>query len=269
MKVRDFISNAGRFNLPLSQIMDIASYLLKVPYDKVKGMMDSEIDDLQLNNVFERLNNHEPAAYITGRREFYGREFIVNSSTLIPRVETEILVAEVLSNVSSNDSLEILDICSGSGAIGLTLALELEKSRVSLLEIDKDTLNVSEQNCKQFNLLGRVSFILGNALTYVPDKSYDIIVCNPPYISEDEYSRLEDEVKYEPYKALVAEKNGLLFYERIINNFDLYCKTNGVMYFEIGFMQYKAVKDIAENCGLNIRCVKDYSGSDRVAVIYK
>lgn len=269
MKVRDFISNAGRLNLPISQMLDIASYLLNVSYDDIKGMMDMEIDDLHSNKVLERLANHEPAAYITGRREFYGREFKVNRSTLIPRVETEILVAEVLSNVSSCDSLDILDICSGSGAIGLTLALELEKSRISLLEIDKDALKVSEDNCKYYGLSDRVKFILGNALEYKPDMSYDIVVCNPPYISKEEYDGLEDEVKYEPYKALVAERDGLLFYEEIISNFDLYCKSKGVIYLEIGFKQYDAVRNIAEVNGLKIRCVKDYSGSDRVAVVYK
>lgn len=269
MKVRDFISSTGKLNLPLSQGMDLASYLLNVSYSEVKGMMDIEIDDLQSNKILKRLENHEPSAYITGRREFYGREFQVNNSTLIPRVETEILVNEVLLNISKDKKIDILDICSGSGVIGLTLALEIENASVSLLEIDKDALKVSENNCKTYGLLNMVNFILDDALKYKPDMLYDIVVCNPPYISQEEYAGLEKEVKFEPYKALVADKDGLLFYETIINNFDLYCKTNGVMYFEIGFKQYEAVKSIAENNGLKVRCVKDYSGSDRVAVIYK
>lgn len=267
MKVSDFLDRVALFNLPLSQGIDLVSFIMNVSYNDAKMMFDKDIDDERVRAVICRLEKKEPVAYITGRREFFGREFIVNTSTLIPRVETEVLVEQVLYYYSGIDNLNILDICSGSGAIGLTLACEKSGSKVSLLDIDSNALEISRINGKNLGVSGRVEYILSNVLSYEPKTKYDIVVCNPPYISSEEYVSLDDSVKYEPYTALVAENNGLLFYENIISRFDLFCNENGRIFFEIGCNQYNDIFGIADFFCLKVRCVKDYADKDRVLII--
>lgn len=267
MTVNNFIKRAEKYNLPISQVYDLIAFMLGIDYSEAKYACDKEIDDKVAENVLSLLEKKEPCAYITGRREFYGREFIVNRNTLIPRVETEILVEEVIKRYQNAENIEIIDICSGSGAIGLTLMQELNISFLTLLDIDNNALNVSRQNAEKFNITKNIEFVCSDILSYTTAKKYDIVVCNPPYISENEYGNLQEEVKKEPYHALVAEDNGLIFYKKILSNFEILCKSNGVIFFEIGAYQAQSVIDYAAECNLYAECVKDYSGNDRVIIV--
>ncbi len=262
MTANQFIKRAEKYNLPISQIYDLVAFILNIDYSEAKYACDKEID-----NVLYQLENKEPCAYITGRREFYGREFIVNHNTLIPRIETEILVEEVIKRYKNTENIELIDICSGSGAIGLTLMQELNISFLTLLDIDKKALEVSMYNAEKFNIIKNIEFICSDILNYTSEKKYDIVVCNPPYIEENEYTGLQEEVKKEPYHALVAEDNGLIFYKKILSNFEILCKSNGVIFFEIGAYQARSVLDYAAVCGLYAEYVKDYSGNDRVIIV--
>lgn len=261
------MQRAEKYNLPISQIYDLVSFMLHIEYSQAKNACNYEVDDKMAENILALLEERVPAAYITGRREFYGREFIVNHNTLIPRVETEILVEEVIKRYKDINNIELIDICSGSGAIGLTLMQELNISFMTLLDIDSQALQVSKHNAEKFNLKKNIEFICDDILNYTTEKKYDIVVCNPPYISEKEYGFLQEEVKKEPYHALVAEDNGLIFYKKILSNFEILCKSNGVIFFEIGAYQADSVIEYAAACSLYAECIKDYSGNDRVIVV--
>lgn len=267
MTASQFIKRAEKYNLPFSQIYDLIAFMLDIDYSEAKYASDKEIDDERAENVLYQLENKEPCAYITGRREFYGREFIVNHNTLIPRIETEILVEEVIKRYKNAKNIELIDICSGSGAIGLTLMYELSISFLTLLDIDEKSLAVSKQNAEKFNIIKNIEFLCSDILNYTTEKKYDIVVCNPPYIAENEYGCLQEEVKKEPYHALVAEDNGLVFYKKILSNFEILCKSNGVIFFEIGAYQARSVIDYAAACNLYAECIKDYSGNDRVIIV--
>lgn len=267
MIVSDFLLKLEKYRLPLSNKLDLVSYILNISYNEAKAAYNKEIEESIVDKVINQLENHEPVSYITGRREFYGREFLVSPDTLIPRVETEILVEEVIKEFRDSKSLEIIDICSGSGAIGLTLMQEIDISFLTLLDIDEAALEISKENAGRFNICKNVEFICSDILNYTTLKKYDIVVCNPPYIAENEYKTLQEEVKKEPYHALVAEDNGLIFYKKILSNFKNLCKSNGVMFFEIGAEQAQSVLGYAKMCNLYAECIKDYSGNDRVIIV--
>ena len=232
MVVNEFLKEVKNFGLPLSHGLDIASYLLGVSYDNISSYYDAVLDDGKVKIVLQKLKQHIPSSYITGRREFYGREFIVNEDVLIPRVETEILVDEVLKKYKGCSDLEIIDICSGSGAIGLTIIQELENCHLTLLDISQKAIDISKKNA-------------------------------------DKYEGLQEEVKYEPKNALVADDNGLIFYKNILSKFSILCNDNGVIFFEIGANQADSVINIAKENNLMAECVKDYSLNDRVIIVFK
>ena len=267
MIVKSFIKRAEKYNLPVSQVYDLISFMLGIDYSKAKYAHNKEIDNEKAEYVLSLLEKREPAAYITGRREFYGREFIINHNTLIPRVETEILIEEVIKRYRRAENIELIDICSGSGAIGLTLMQELNISFLTLLDIDDKALEVSKQNADKFNITKNIEFVCSDILNYTTKQKYDIVVCNPTYISENEYDLLQEEVKKEPYHALVADDNGLIFYKKILSNFENLCKSNGIIFFEIGAYQSGSICDYAAECKLYADCAKDYINNDRLLVV--
>lgn len=268
MLLCDFLKKVEELNLPVSFGLDLASYILNVPYEDVKSLYYKDIDDNKVEQVFSQLKDHIPVAYITGRKEFYGREFIVDENVLIPRVETEILVEEVLKRYKNYSNLDIIDICSGSGAIGLTIMQELTNCHMTLLDISSKAIDISKKNAEKFNIKNNIEYICDDILLYTSGKKYDIVLCNPPYISFKEYEGLEEEVKKEPTIALTTDDNGLLFYKNILSKFPLLCKNDGVMFFEIGAAQADDVKNIAKSNNLHAECIKDYSLNDRVVIVY-
>lgn len=268
MVVNEFLKEVKNFGLPLSHGLDIASYLLGVSYDNISSYYDAVLDDGKVKIVLQKLKQHIPSSYITGRREFYGREFIVNEDVLIPRVETEILVDEVLKKYKGCSDLEIIDICSGSGAIGLTIIQELENCHLTLLDISQKAIDISKKNADRFNLKN-IKYVCSDILLYTTSKKYDIVLCNPPYLSYEEYEGLQEEVKYEPKNALVADDNGLIFYKNILSKFSILCNDNGVIFFEIGANQADSVINIAKENNLMAECVKDYSLNNRVIIVFK
>ena len=268
MLLYDFLKKVEEFNLPVSFGLDLASYILNVSYEDVKSLYYTDIDDNKVEQVFSQLKDHIPVAYITGRKEFYGREFLVDENVLIPRVETEILVEEVLKRYNNHSNLDIIDICSGSGTIGLTIIQEIANCHMTLLDISPKAIDISKKNAEKFNIKNNIEYICDDILLYTSDKKYDIVLCNPPYISFEEYAGLEEEVKKEPVIALTADDNGLLFYKNILSKFPILCKNSGVMFFEIGAAQADDVKKIAENNNLYAECIKDYSLNDRVIIVH-
>ncbi len=265
MRTGDFIGRIRDMGLPVSDGYDIVSRILGVPYALAKAapcLPDGEAAD-----VLSRLSSGEPAAYITGRREFYGREFYVDKSVLIPRVETEILVGEALSAARGVKGARVLDLCTGSGCILLSVLAERPDMTGTGVDISRAALNMAEKNSKSLGIAGRASFIEADAASFSWDGSdYDIITCNPPYLTEEEYALTDARVRREPKIALVAGEGGLFFYKKILRNISLLCKKKCRAVFEIGWTQSRSAAALAREVGASVRFVRDLAGTDRVMV---
>jgi release factor glutamine methyltransferase len=210
----------------------------------------------------------EPVAYITGRKEFWSFTLEVNNSVLIPRPDTEIIVEETVNICHKINSLEIkiLDIGTGSGAIALALASEITGAKVVATDISPAALNLAQKNAATLGLKDKIDFRQGNLFEPV-DGIFDIIVCNPPYISAQDYEKLPAGVKdYEPQNALLAGKSGLEFYEKLIYQAAGFLQKNGWLLLEIGAKQEAGVRRIMEAAGIydSVEMRKDYARLPRV-----
>ena len=232
----------------------------------------SSKDEKEYIALIEKRSRKMPIKYILGETEFMGFDFDVEEGVLIPRGDTEILVEELLSIINNDDEINICDLCSGSGAIGISLAMNRKNIKVD--EIDNFDIpeKVTKSNIVKHSLENRVKFIKSNLLEEVikVGKKYDIIVSNPPYIKACEIENLMDDVKlYEPHVALNGGEDGLIFYRKIIEESKLALKENGVLAFEIGHDQGLDVRILMEEAGfLNVKLVKDLAGLDRVLLGY-
>lgn len=213
--------------------------------------------------LLERRARREPLQYILGFWEFYGRRFIVCEGVLIPRADTETLVEAAISEARRYRAPKILDLCSGSGAIAITLAAELAESRVSAVELSPIAFSVLLENIA----LHKVSVEAKNEdiAAFSPGTLYDIIVSNPPYVSEEEYAELSPELYFEPKMALLAPQNGLFFYELIAKRYYSLLSPGGALLVECGISQSECVSDILIKNGYReISFVPDLSGVRRV-----
>lgn len=206
----------------------------------------------------------EPLAYITGRKEFYGLEFIVDKRVLIPRPETELLVDAVIERYRLHPGFVFLDVGTGSGAIAVTLALEIPKSTGLACDLSLSAVKVAKGNALRHGLLDRICFFRSDLGQGVKPGSIDLVVANPPYLSDEEFRRTSIEVSgYEPYTALVAEEEGLGHFRRLeIIAWEVLNK-NGMVFLEIGKDQGEEVAGIFSRWK-NIAIHKDLAGLDRV-----
>lgn len=204
----------------------------------------------------------KPLAYIVGNAEFFGRNFIVNENVLIPRPETELLVENVIKDIqTSSENVKLLDLCSGSGAIGITIALETN-AKVTALDISLGAIKVATDNAR--NLKANLEIIRSDLFSNVYDK-FNYIVSNPPYIKSEDMKSLDKEVKnFEPHLALDGGESGLEFYERIIKDAPLYLLPNGKIFFEIGIGQADDIVKLMAKDFEDIRVIKDYNKIDRI-----
>jgi release factor glutamine methyltransferase len=240
----------------------------RLGFYKNPDMIISETQLATFRNLIARRLLWEPVAYITGRKEFWSFSLEVNNSVLIPRPDTEIIVEEALNICRKIDSSEIkiLDIGTGSGAIAIALALEITGAKIVATDISQVALNLAQKNAAALGLKEKIDFRLGNLFEPVND-FFDIIVCNPPYISAQEYEKLPAGVKnYEPQNALLAGKSGLEFYEKLIYQAAGFLEKNGWLLLEIGAKQEAGVRGIMEAAGFydSIEMRRDYAGLPRV-----
>lgn len=229
---------------------------------------DRQVETEEENAFFkmcERRAKGEPAAYIIGEKEFMSLKFKVNPSVLIPRPETELLTEHIIEKYFG-ESISILDLCTGSGAIAVSLAHFLPNARVLATDISDDTLTVAKTNAEINKVQNRVSFIKADALIKTDfGQRFDILVSNPPYIESAVIPTLDKDVKdFEPIKALDGGDDGLIFYKNIVDNIDINLKRRGEIFFEIGFNQAKSVCDIMKTKFENIKVIKDLAGLDRI-----
>ena len=221
-------------------------------------------------DLIEKRRNKMPVKYILNKCEFMGIDFHVEEGVLIPRDDTEILVEEVLKNISENEEKQLCDLCCGSGAIGISLAHFRQNIEVDLIDYYPIPEKVSLINIKKNNLENRVSFIKSDLLEkpIENNKMYDIIVSNPPYIEENEIDTLMEDVKnYEPHTALNGGADGLEFYRKIIVQSQEVLKNDGILAFEIGYNQGEAVKSLMNEYNFkNVKVIKDFASLDRIVI---
>ena len=233
----------------------------------VNGMIEELYDSL----VNRRISG-EPAQYITGCAEFMGLDFVVTKDVLIPRPETEILVNEALAARSMPASCRILDLCTGSGNIAISLAKLMPQAEIVATDISDAALKIAEKNAVRHDVSDRIKFYKGNlfnALVFDKSSKFDIIVCNPPYIKEEEFPLLQKEVRKEPEIALNGGKDGLDFYRIVAKEAHRHLKEGGSVLLEIGFGQAQAVKDIfsSNNIYKIYKTTKDFNQIDRVLTL--
>ncbi len=240
----------------------------------VHGDREIELDE---QDIYEDLINKRrkriPLQYLTGIQNFMGLDFYVDSHVLIPRQDTEVLVEEVLKNL--HDGMRVLDMCTGSGCILISLLHYTNHCDGLGVDISGDALAVARRNSEKLlpkqsavdaeEGFGRIRFLQSDLFQAVEGK-FDVIVSNPPYVSSEAMENLMPEVgQYEPYLALDGGCDGLLFYRRILDRCREYLFGGGMLFFEIGQEQAGAVSNLMEQAGfLDIHVVKDYAGLDRV-----
>lgn len=223
----------------------------------------------RLNKVLKARLNHKPLCKILNKKCFYGRDFFVNESVLSPRQETEILTSMVIQDIEKIAKKQtVLDLCTGSGAIGITIALETN-AKVIASDKSKKALNVAQKNAEKFG--AKVQFIQSDMFKNLNDLGkFDIIVSNPPYIAKNDLELLDIEVKnYDPMMALDGGNDGLDFYRQIARKSPELLKDNGMLYLEIGYDQAESVKALLSRYFVDIKVIKDYDNLDRIIIAKK
>ena len=204
----------------------------------------------------------EPLQYITGEAPFFGRTYFVDSRVLIPRPETELLCSLAL-DMPLPDHASVLDLCCGSGCIGITLASERPQWHITLSDISEDALSVAEINRSRFGVA--VSLHRGDLAEGLPDHAFDLIVSNPPYIPSGECQFLQDEVLREPPEALDGGRDGLVFYRRIASEALRVCRPRGLLLLEAGFGEAEKICRILSEKGYTgTEIHKDMNGIERM-----
>lgn len=229
----------------------------------------SKIEEKQYKEGIEKLIHHVPIAYVIQTREFMGLEFGVNSNVLIPQPDTEILVEEILRQINEEDSVQILDLCTGSGCIGLSIAYYRKRANVTLTDISKEALEVAKQNASKLQVKKNTHFITSNLFQELEkQKKFDVIVSNPPYIETSIINTLDEEVRKEPTLALDGGRDGLDFYRKIAKQAPDYLKKDGTLYLEIGYNQKEAVVTLLQETKqfFSIQAKKDLAGLNRVII---
>lgn len=215
----------------------------------------------QIVELAKKRGEGKPLAYIFGDMSFYGRDFICDNRALIPRPETEELVDNTLKLINDNDS--VLDLCCGSGCIGLTISLEKNVS-VTLSDVSKNAVELTKENAKKYNLSDKVNVLLSDMFNSVEVK-FDCIISNPPYIPTEDIKTLQKEVKdFEPINALDGGQDGLDFYRVIATNAKNYLNKDGILALEVGINQAQQVKDLLNDFDVSI--IKDISNIDRIVI---
>lgn len=230
-----------------------------------------EITSIERYRYIKNVKRHiagEPLQYITGKQEFMKLNFLVTKDVLIPRSDTEILVEEVIKIAENKANPVILDMCTGSGAIAISIAKYVKNVKVYATDISEKALEIARKNAEFNGVKNNIKFIESNLFDKIKDKKFDIIVSNPPYIETDTIKRLTKYVQNEPKIALDGGKDGLDFYRKITDNGYKFLNRQGYICLEIGYNQKTAVRKILENKKryVNIKCLKDLCGNDRVVI---
>jgi release factor glutamine methyltransferase len=231
----------------------------------------------RLRELVKRAGEHEPVGYLVGRIEFYSLEFEISRDCMIPRPETELLVERAIEFLRGRDGEQhICDLCTGCGCIAVAIARNFAFCRIIATDISDKALEAASRNVAKHGVGQRVRLLQGDLFdAIVPEldvRRFDLVVCNPPYVSAGEYEKLERGVRdYEPREAIYGGADGLDAYRRIIGRVGDFLKADGALMLEIGYAQGQAVRALLEQSGLfgEIRIEKDLSNNDRIATAKK
>lgn len=276
MTIRDALKEASLF-LKKKQVFEpnmearlLLGFLLKkgVTYLVVH---DWDILSVEILNEYSELVQKRaegiPYQYLVGKAEFMGLEFAVNSSVLIPRPDTEIIVSKVIeyiSGLNTDKKVRVLELCTGSGCIATAIAKFCPNAEITAIDISSEALLVAKKNAADNGVIDRIDFKLSDMFNDVQGK-YDVIVSNPPYLTTEDMECLQKEVRSEPSIALFGGENGLDFYKIIAEKSPDFLMPEGNLFVEIGIGQEKDVMQLFADAGFeNIELYKDFSGIVRV-----
>ena len=265
LKDRSFDSPRNEIEILLLHLIGCKKIDLYLDFEKVIKPEDL----ITLRGWIKRRVNREPIQHIIGHSEFYGRRFIVNQDVLIPRPETETVIDISIDALSKKNTPVIIDIGTGSGCIGITLALEIPHSKVFAIDISEAALSIAKKNAAIYNLKN-IEFIKMDFLSKDIKHNVDLLVSNPPYIPQKEISSLMRDVKeYEPMIALTDNSNGLVFYQKISKIIPHVVKKNGVTILEVGRGDHhNKVKEVFSKEGYSdIETICDLNKDIRVLMI--
>lgn len=267
MKIQEAIKYSANL---LSEIADeaeneaviLVSFLSDVEPNRL-FFSEKEVDKAKLDELLSERSKRIPLQYIIGKWWFYKGEFFVGDGVLIPRQDTETLVECAAEILKDNETAEVADLCAGSGCIGISIATDFPKSKVTCVEKYDKAYSYLLKNIEH-NGVANVKPVTADVTKEIFGK-YDLIVSNPPYITEEDMKKLSDEVKKEPETALSGGKDGLDFYRIITEKWKSTLKENGVLAFEVGIGESDAVSEILSSNGFEkITVLKDLGGIERV-----
>ena len=246
-------------------------YMLDETAEQFSNKLSEELSVEQENRYFDLINKNinedTPLSHLVGFDYFYDRKFKVTKDVLSPRMETEELIYKVLEYIkkSKKDSFKILDLCTGSGIIAITLKKEIVEKYTEIVasDISEKALSIAIENANNNN--ANITFIKSDLFDNISGK-FDLIISNPPYISYKDKITIKDSVlNYDPHLALFAEEDGIYFYRKIIENAVHYLSKDGVIFFEIGYDQKEKIFELGKNNNFITTVYKDINDRDRIA----
>jgi len=256
--------------LLLSYVLGLQRIELYTQFDK--PVAEPHLD--KLHELVKRAGKGEPIAYLTGRCEFYSLEFEVNRDCMIPRPETELLVERAVEFLRNRPGRQLVcDLCTGCGCIGIAITKNFPEAEIIATDISETALAVAANNVEKYKLGQHIKLLCGDLfgplLPQLDIEKFDLIACNPPYVSKTEYEKLDKGVKdFEPKQALYAGIDGLSVYRRICKNVGDYLKPDGALMLEVGYSQAQAVRQLLEDkkTFALITIEKDYHNNDRIVI---
>jgi release factor glutamine methyltransferase len=257
----------------LSHVLQMQRIELYTNFDKAVDAQNLA----RLRELVKRAAQDEPVAYLIGRTEFYSLGIIVNRNCLIPRPETELLTERAIEFLRLRKGRQlVLDLCTGSGCIAVAIAKNFPEADLIATDISDEALKAAAENVENHNLSDRVKLLCGDLfdpiVQHLDKGKFDLIVCNPPYVSNAEFNSLEKNVRdYEPKGALLAGDDGLVIYKRLCQSVDEFLKPDGALMLEIGYSQGNQVRELLEQTGVfaEITIEKDFADNDRVVTARK
>ena len=237
--------------------------------NNISEQLSKEKEELYFSLIDKHIEKNVPLSHLVGFEYFYDRKFKVTKDVLSPRMETEELIYKVIDYIKSinKNNIKILDLCTGSGIIGITLRKELESKSLEVVasDISEEALKVAKENAIMNE--AEVKFIQSDIFENINEK-FDIIVSNPPYIAYNDKITMEDNVlNYDPHLALFAEEDGMYFYREIVENAKEYLEEDGIVFFEIGYDQREKILKLANENKFKAEVYKDINVRDRMAIL--
>ena len=277
MTIKELINKASielktkKVESPKLKARLLMQFILNKPRQYIVVNDDKELTKIQeekyLYNI-QKLIKGIPLQHITHSQEFMKMNFYVDENVLVPRPDTEILVEEVIKIAKKIQAKKILDLCTGSGAIAVSLAKYIENSKITAIDISSKAIEVAKLNAKKNEVENQIEFLKSDLFEKLPKEKFDIIVSNPPYIKKEIIKTLSKEVQNEPEIALDGGIDGLNFYRKIVHQSYEFLKYKGYLCLEIGYDQKIEVIDLIEQEDryIDTYCKKDLYGNDRVII---